>query len=423
MPPALDPAGTDPEPVATAAVRVPSADRVPTTGRAAALLLGGVVLVALNLRAAVTSLGALLEEVTAGLGMSPTLAGVATMLPTLSFAGFGIATPWVARRFPPARILVVAMVVLAAGQAVRATTDSPAVFLVCSAVALSGIAVANVLLPALVRRSFPHRIGLVTGVYTMSLVFGTSTAAAAAVPIAQLAGSWRVGLGTWAVLAALAALPWLPAALRSRPAGEPARPAAPARAARVRPARTTLGWAMAVYFGSQALTGYAIMGWLAQLFRDAGFAPTHAGLLLAAVIAAGVPAALVISTLAGRVADLRLVVLSLSAGSIVAYAGLAVAPRSLVLLWVLLLAIGQAAFPFALTMIGLRARTPDGIVALSAFTQGVGYLIAGLGPLLMGVFYELTGAWTLPLAFLILTVGVQTVAGLAIARPRHIEDA
>lgn len=422
MPPALDPAGTEPEPVATAASPFP-AGRAITSGRAGAILLGGVILVALNLRAAVTSLGALLAEVTDGLGMSATLAGVATMLPTLSFAGFGIATPWVARRFPPARILVVAMLVLAAGQAVRATTGSPAVFLVCTAVALSGIAVANVLLPALVRHTFPNRIGLVTGVYTMSLVFGTSTAAAATVPIAQFAGSWRVGLGAWAVLAAVAALPWLPAALRSHAARGPSpRPHSPAPARRVRPARTTLGWAMATYFGTQALTAYAIMGWLAQLFRDAGFAPTHAGLLLGMVIAAGVPAALAISTLAGRVPDLRFVVLGLSAGSIVAYAGLAVAPSSLVLLWALLLAVGQAAFPFALTMIGLRARTPDGTVALSAFTQGAGYLIAGLGPLLMGVFYELTGGWTVPLGFLILVVAVQTVAGLAIARHRDIED-
>jgi CP family cyanate transporter-like MFS transporter len=382
------------------------------------LLLGGVVLVAVNLRAPVTSLGALLEEVIAELGISAALAGVVTMLPALSFAAFGMATPWLARRFPPARILVAAMVVLAAGQALRAATGSPAVFLACTALALSGIAIANVLLPPLVAQRFPHRVGLVTGVYTMSLIFGTSAAAAAAVPIAQAAGSWRVGLGAWALLALVAALSWLPAAGSGR-----VNHRRPHRSGPVRPARTGLGWAMAIYFGTQALNAYALMGWLAQLFRDAGFAAAHAGLLLAAVTAIGIPVALVLPSLAVRAPDLRLVVLGLTAATATAYVGLAVAPGGAALLWVVLLAAGQAAFPLALTMIGMRARTPDGTVALSAFTQSAGYLIASLGPLLVGVLYELTGGWTAPLAFLMAVLMVQTGAGLVIARPRHIEDA
>jgi CP family cyanate transporter-like MFS transporter len=382
------------------------------------LLLGGVVLVAVNLRAPVTSLGALLEEVIAELGISAALAGVVTMLPALSFAAFGMATPWLARRFPPARILVAAMVVLAAGQALRAATGSPAVFLVCTALALSGIAVANVLLPPLVAQRFPHRVGLVTGVYTMSLIFGTSAAAAVSVPIAQAAGSWRVGLGVWALLALVAALSWLPAAGSGR-----VNHRRPHLSGPVRPARTGLGWAMAIYFGTQALNAYALMGWLAQLFRDAGFAAAHAGLLLAAVTAIGIPVALVLPSLAVRAPDLRLVVLGLTAATATAYVGLAVAPGGAALLWVVLLAAGQAAFPLALTMIGMRARTPDGTVALSAFTQSAGYLIAGLGPLLVGVLYELTGGWTAPLAFLMAVLMVQTGAGLVIARPRHIEDA
>jgi CP family cyanate transporter-like MFS transporter len=322
--------------------------------------------------------------------------------------------------------------VLAAGQALRAATGSPAVFLACTALALSGIAIANVLLPPLVAQRFPHRVGLVTGVYTMSLIFGTSAAAAVSVPIAQAAGSWRVGLGAWALLALVAALSWLPAALRNgtRGAGESGGAGSgrvnhrrPHLSGPVRPARTGLGWAMAIYFGTQALNAYALMGWLAQLFRDAGFAAAHAGLLLAAVTAIGIPVALVLPSLAVRAPDLRLVVLGLTAATATAYVGLAVAPGGAALLWVVLLAAGQAAFPLALTMIGMRARTPDGTVALSAFTQSAGYLIASLGPLLVGVLYELTGGWTAPLAFLMAVLMVQTGAGLVIARPRHIEDA
>lgn len=430
---------SDSGPAAHSPVAAPPARRVGP----GVLVVLGVVLVALNLRTLVTSLGALLPEISEGVGLSPTLAGVVTMLPTLSFAAAGSTAPWLARRLSPPRILVTAMVLLAIGQVARALTDSALVFLGCSALALSGIAVANVLMPALVKQHFPDRVGLLTGVYTMCMIFGNAAAAAASVPIAQVAGSWRVGLGAWALLAVVAALPWLPAAVRRSAGGarlgagsgtalevgaDPAGTAGAPRSGtgpagpRVRPVRTRLGWAMGLYFGCQALNGYAFMGWLAQLFRDAGFSPATAGLLLAMVTAVGVPVAFLTPNLATRIRDLRPVVLALSVASTASYVGLMVAPGGPAVLWVTLLAAGQAAFPFALTMIGLRARTSEGTVALSAFTQGTGYLIAGLGPLLVGVLYGATGGWTAPLGFLIGVVVVQAVVGLAIARPRYLED-
>jgi CP family cyanate transporter-like MFS transporter len=426
----------------------------------------GVILVSLNLRSAVTSLGALLPEVSQGVGLSPTLAGVVTMLPTLSFAVAGSFAPWLSRQFSPARILVVAMGMLAANLVVRAVTDMVWVFLVATALALAGIAVANVLMPALVKEHFPDRIGLLTGVYTMCMLFGASTAAAAAVPIAQWAGTWRVGLGGWALLAAVALLAWLPAAVRrgsplrigvASTGGEPIsgaaggsaagvpQPGAPAAAVpvarvppagesrigggagrrgaeRVRPVRTSLGWAMALFFGCQSLTAYAVMGWLPQLFRDAGYSSATAGLLLATLIAIGVPVAFVTPTLAARIPDLRPVVVALAGAACVGFLGLAVAPRGLAVLWVLILTAGQAAFPLGLTMIGLRARTPQGTVALSAFTQSTGYLIAGFGPLVVGMLYGATGGWVLPLGFLIAITVVHAGAGVVAGRPRFIED-
>ncbi|MFI7433373.1 MFS transporter [Micromonospora haikouensis] len=380
-------------------------------------------LVALNLRAAVTSLGALLGEVRTGLGLSGAMAGLVTTLPTIAFAGLGALTPWLVRRYAPARVLVVAMTALAVGQVLRVVTDSALVFVATSALALAGIAVANILLPMLVKQHFPHRTGLVTGAYTMALTTGTTVAAASAVPVAHAFGSWRAGLGVWAGLAALAVLPWVPLALRARAARRAANGAvAVAAPARVRPARTRLGWAMAVYFGAQSLSGYAIMGWLAQLFRDAGFRPETAGLLLAGVTALGVPVALLMPTLAGRLRTLRPLVFGLTVFSAASYLGLALAPHDGALLWVALLALGQGAFPLILTTIGLRARTAEGTVALSAFAQSTGYVIAALGPLLVGVLYEATGGWTAPIGFLLAALAVQTGAGLVIARPRFVED-
>jgi MFS transporter, CP family, cyanate transporter len=400
VPPALAPARTRPAPVTEPAVK----------GKA--MVLAGILLVALNLRAAITSLGALLPEVSGGLHLSGTLAGLITTLPALSFAGFGALTPLLTRRVSAGRVLLGAMVALALGQAARAVTESALVFLLCSTLAMAGIAVANVLLPSLVRTYFPHRAGLVTGVYTMTMIAGAAAGAAASVPVAKAFHDWRVGLGVWAVLAVIAALPWI---VRSTPLTRP-RPGS-----RLKAGRTRLGWAMAVYFGAQALSGYATMGWLARMFRDAGFSAADAGLLLAGVTVVGIPLALLMPALAGRVSP-RPLVLTMSGAMVLSYLGMAFAPHAGALLWVTLLAIGQAAFPLALALIGMRARTPQGIVALSAFAQSTGYLIAALGPLVVGTLYEVTGGWMLPLGFLILAAIVQAIAGLAAARPRFLED-
>ncbi|PWU62480.1 MFS transporter, partial [Micromonospora globispora] len=176
------------------------------------MVLVGMLLVALNLRAAVTSLGALLDEIRTGLGLSGAMAGLVTTLPTIAFAGLGALTPWLVRRYAPARVLVVAMLALTVGQVLRVVTDSALIFVLTSALALAGIAVANILLPMLVKQHFSHRTGLVTGAYTMALTTGTTVAAASAVPVAHAFGSWRAGLGIWAGLAAVAVLPWVPLA-------------------------------------------------------------------------------------------------------------------------------------------------------------------------------------------------------------------
>jgi len=412
-----------------------------TTGagrRGTVVVLIAMILVALNLRLAITSLGPLLDEVRTGLALSGLLAGVVTMLPALAFASVGAFTPWLVRRFSPPRLLVASMAALATGQLLRVTTSSAWLFVATSALALAGIAVANVLLPMLVRQYFPHRAGLVTGAYMMSLTIGASVSAGTAVPIAHAAGSWRVGLGFWALIAVAAAAFWVPVAWRDRrrpatgtpgAAGErPAsgtvgeRPLARPGATAIRPGRTRLGWLMAGFFGAQSFGAYAQMGWLAQVFRDAGFRPETAGLLLAGVTAVAVPIALLTPTLATRMSSLRPLVLGTAVASALSYAGLLWLPYEGALVWMVLLALGQGTFPLALAMIGLRARTGAGVVSLSAFTQSTGYLIAALGPLSVGLLYEQTGGWLVPIALLGVALLVQTGTGWAIARPRWIED-
>ena len=388
------------------------------------LVMVGLVLAAVNLRPAITSLGPLLEEVRGTLHMSGSVAGVLTSVPPLCFAVFGYTAPRLARRFGSAPVVCAGLVAITAGLAIRPYTGGTGAFLAASALALMGIAVSNVLLPVIVKRWFPDRVGTMTGLYSMALALGTSLAAAVTVPVTDaLGGSWRTGLAAWAVLAATAILPW---AVMARDRGDAAgksgtRPShTPAPGIGI--ARSRTAWALACFFGLQATGAYIAMGWLPQIFRDAGVSQGTAGVLLAVTMALGVPLAFVIPRAAARMKNQGPLVIVLGVCGIVGYAGLYFAPAGGAWLWALLLGISTCAFPLALTMIGMRARTAAGVVRLSAFAQSTGYLLSIPGPLLVGVLYQHSGGWGVPIALMAALMVPQMVAGVLAGRDRTIED-
>lgn len=390
------------------------------------LLVVGIVLAALNLRPAITSLGALLEEVRDGLGMSGSVAGLLTSVPPLCFAVFGVTAPRLARRFGAGAVVCAGMVAIGAGLLIRPYVDGTAAFLATSALALMGIAVSNVLMPVIVKRWFPDRVGSMTGLYSMALALGTATAAAVTVPLTDaLGGNWRSGLALWAALAAAAVLPWLPFVRAREPEhdGERAGRDAPAGApVRLRITRSRTAWALAVFFGLQATAAYITMGWMAQIFRDAGVPAGTAGLLLAVIMVMGVPLAFVIPRLATRLPHQGPIVLVLGVSGLVGYAGLYFAPAAGAWVWALLLGVANCAFPLALTMVGMRARTGAGVARLSAFAQSTGYLISIPGPLLVGVLYQHSGGWGLPIALMAGLMIPQMIVGVLAGRPRTVED-
>ncbi|MET8025949.1 CynX/NimT family MFS transporter [Streptomyces avermitilis] len=396
------------------------------------LVVVGIVLTALNLRPAITSLGALLEEVRDGLGMSGSVAGLLTSVPPLCFAVFGVMAPRLARRFGAAAVVGAGMVAITAGLVIRPYAGGTAGFLAASALALMGIAVSNVLMPVIVKRWFPDRVGSMTGLYSMALALGTSAAAAVTVPLTDaLGGSWQSGLAVWAGLAAAAVLPWIPL-VRARAAAEDthgfvgspeeAAAAAPQEPDGLRITRSRTAWALAVFFGLQATAAYITMGWMAQIFRDAGVAAGTAGLLLAVTMVMGVPLAFVIPRLATRLPHQGPIAVVLGVCGLAGYAGLYFAPAAGAWAWALLLGVSNCAFPLALTMVGMRARTGAGVAKLSAFAQSTGYLISIPGPLLVGVLYQHSGGWGLPIALMAGLMIPQIVVGIVAGRNRTVED-
>lgn len=380
-------------------------------------MLLGIALVALNLRPLVSSVGPVLIELRDDLGMSSTLAALVTTLPMVCFGLFGAAAPPLAARIGIRRLAFAAMLIVTAGLTARALTSSVAVFVVASTLALAGVGVANVVIPALVKVQFPRQVGLVTGVYTTLLQLSTATAAAASVPVEQAFGDWRPSLGMWAAVSLVAALPWI-GLIRQR---VPLRQQSHTVTAR-RLLRSRTAWLLTLFFAVQSANGYAQLGWLPVILRDAGVAKDTAGFALAMIPAVGIAVSMVLAAITGRLTSFRPVIVTIVGCYMVGYAGLLLFPATVPLLWSLLLGTGGGVFPMGLILIGLRARTGQGSSALSGFVQGFGYLVAAAGPFLIGALHGATGGWSLPVLALLASTVALFALGLAITKVRYVED-
>lgn len=391
------------------------------------LVFAGILLAAFNLRTAVTSLTPLLDVLGQQFGFGSTLAGVLGMVPTAAFAVAGVGTPRLAHWLGLERTAVLAMALAACGLLWRSLADGSGGLLAGSAVALVGMGIGNVILPPLVKRYFPDRVGTLSSLYITVLQLGTILPALLAVPVAAAAG-WRVSMGGWALLAVAAALPWLLVLRRGRPAAvaagttADAAPELAAPPARGRVWKTGLGWGMALMFGMTSLVTYALFTWLPALLVEAGASPAFGGAMLALFSALGLLGALVLPAVAARMRNPMPIALACAGCHLSGFAGLMWAPLAAPVLWVALLGLGPSTFPLALTLVNLRTRSPAGSAALSGFMQGLGYALSCLGPLLFGWLHARSGGWGASFAFLSVCVGVMLAGAWLACRPGMLEE-
>lgn len=368
------------------------------------------VLLAMNLRPAAAAIGPLIHRIRADTGLSATGAGLLVALPVLCFGGLAPVAPIVARRVGTQRTLAGSLVLLTAGLVLRLVPGFGFLF-VGTVMAGAAIALGNVLLPVLVRRNFPGRTGLMTGLYSTALIGMAALAAALAVPIANaLGGGWRPGLAIWAVPAVVALGVWL-FALR-RPAAEGG--VGGERIAGAGPLlHDRIAWALTLFFAIQSAGFYATLAWLPSIFKSHGASEAQAGVLLGVSLVVGVGTALTVPALAARARDQRALVVTFASCAALGWVGILLAPMSAPYLWTVLLGLGQnALFPLALTLIVLRGGTVTSTAGLSTLVQTVGYLLAAFVPLGIGALHDGTGSWTVPVIVLLALLLPQTLTGV-----------
>lgn len=379
------------------------------------LLLLGLILVALNLRPALSSMAPLLSDVSQSLGLSAAKAGLLTTLPVLCLGLFAPLAPLLARRFGAERVVLGILLTLALGIVLRSSLGEFGVF-AGSILAGASIGVIGVLLPGIVKRDFARHAGTMTGVYTMALCLGAAMAAGATVPLSQHFGnSWAMGLGFWVVPALAAALFWLPQVGQKHGAHHVAF--------RVRGLlRDPLAWQVTLYMGLQSSLAYIVFGWLPSILIGRGLTPTQAGLVLSGSVMVQLVSSLATPWLATRGKDQRLAIVMVMLITIGGLLGCLYAPIDDLWGWAILLGLGQGGtFSLALTLIVLRSRDSHVAANLSSMAQGIGYTLASMGPFAVGLVHDWTGGWNaVGWIFAVLGSGA-IIAGLGAGRALYVQ--
>lgn len=415
-------------------------------GRALAVL--GILLCAFSLRSAVASLSPLLDHVAAEFTLPTAVVGLIGTAPPVCFAIFGLCTPLFERRFGIERVTVIALIVIATGLVLRGLSFDAISLLVTSALIFAGVGMGNILVPPLVKKYFPDRIGMMLTLYTTAMSVSTFLPPLVAVPLADAAG-WRMSLGLWGVFAVAGAVPWIIMLVSGRtnavivaPDPVPAPPVIPDRidpaelstgpivvappSSRVfaRLLRLPLAWSIAVVFGTSSTMAYVSFAWLPAIVTDvAGVSAAVAGLLLSLFAIMSLPASLLVPILVVRFQATRSVFVVGIISGFVGLAGLLFWSNTVtVWLWVAIFGLVGVLFPLALVLISIRARTPESAVALSSFVQSAGYIFAAVFPLLVGVLHENTENWTVSLLVIAAVLVVATPFGLIAGRRRTVED-
>lgn len=393
-------------------------------GRSLAVI--GIILVAFNLRTAVTAMSAIVVQIGEDITLTDTALGTIGMLPPLMLAAGGLLGPVLARWMSLELNVLASILVMIAGHLMRSLANDFLGLLVGSIVAMLGMGVGNVLLPALVKQYFPDRIAIMTSLYAMLFSVSTATPGAIGPVVADLAG-WRTSLALWGLIAAIAVPPWIALLIRQWRSNK-SRTASPYslgsnRRTSLNLWRSRTAWGLLLMYGLASLNGYAMLAWLPEILLDTtDISSVEAGVLLSAYAVTAGPLALIVPAVAIRIRNPGILSYIGASTFVIGYLGLMLSPGILTPLWVLTAALGTGLFPVMLALVNARTRTPEMTAALSGFVQGLGALISVAGPLIVGILRDLSGGWTMPYIFLISTALGIALSGILLRSRQLVDD-
>lgn len=379
----------------------------------------GIIVIAANLRTPLTSVGPLVSLIRDDVQISNILAGLITTLPLLAFALLSPLVPKLARMYGVERIILIALIFLTVGIVIRSLSGAANLY-IGTAILGFAIAVCNVLLPSIIKRDFPNKMGSVTGLYSISMSLSGAIASGISVPLAVNAGlKWQGALGIWGILSFVSILCWLPQ-LRNQ-TRQTATTSQQKDSNDVNVWRSPLAWQVTLFMGIQSMVFYVLIAWLPEILKQQGIDSNRSGWYLSIMQLAMLPFTFVVPVIAGRMSSQRLLVVITSTLLLTGTLGLLNGSSDIILLWIIILGIGGG-FAFSLSMMffGLRTENAHQAAELSGMAQSIGYLLAAVGPALIGYLHDATNSWKLPLFILLGASVLLFLVGIGAARNRFV---
>ena len=353
----------------------------------------GILLIAANLRATFTGIAPVLEQIINHFGLSASQAGFLTTLPLIAFAVISPMAATLAKKQGLERTLFVALLFILAGVAARVINTSAMLF-VGTAIIGVGIAIANVLLPSLIKRDFPAKVALMTSAYVLTMGVVSGGFSTLVFPLSQLNGlGWQLALGSSALITLASIIVWMSQLSKHT------KPASIAQHTDTSKSvwRYLLAWQITLLLGLNSFLNYIIITWLPSILTETGHSATQAGAYHGAFqIATALPGLILIPLLA-KLKDQSALSFILAMLSALSALGL-LYMTSFAFVWTLMLGFcSGACFILGLSFISLRTDDSQQAASLSGMSQSVGYLLAAIGPMLAGALHTTTGSWSAPL--------------------------
>jgi len=381
------------------------------------LLVVGILFIAANLRMSLSSVGPLVGMIRDDTGISNGAAGLLTTLPLLSFAIFSILASNIARRYGIKSTLMASLVALVIGIFLRSVYTAFALF-AGTFILGSAIAMGNVLLPALIKRRFPHRIGIMTGLYTTFMNLFGALASGLSVPIAQQLGvGWRRTLASTALLVIITIILWLPQMFdrRSSKRYEVTQ--------KVNIWGSPLAWFVTLFLGLQSMLYFVMLSWLPEIFIHYGMNSSKAGFMLSLMLLSSIPANFIVPIIADRIKKQHILIITVVSITLLGLVGIFLSGQFLAPLWTILLGLGiGGCLSLSLALIALRTLDTQHTSQLSGMAQSVGYLLAAIGPVLFGALRDATHTWTMPLIIMMVTCIVLFIVGIGAGKDAYVQS-